>query len=126
MTMTSQLTSAGESPSLRSVLLSTVTAHPERPALTYRTEANRPGRSAARRRHRLPTWHTLSWHEFGHLVMRTLDRLPGLVGDAETVAILADTDARYPVLELALALSGRTVQPLYVTAPDEELRRALL
>ena len=42
-----------------------------------------------------------------------------------TVAVLADTDARYPLLELAVGLTGRTVQPLYVSATDDELRAAL-
>ena len=51
--------------------------------------------------------------------------LPLTAGAGQTVAVLADTDARYPLLELAVGLAGRTVQPLYVSATDDELRAAL-
>ncbi len=113
---------------LRSMLMDTVCAHPERPAITYRcpSDATKPGRWQRR-----ADWHTLTWHEFTHVVLGVVDGLGvvdsigQVVGPAATVAVLAETDARYPVLELALGLSGRAVQPLYVTATDDELRRAV-
>lgn len=99
---------------LATLLQETVTSHPERPAISYRV-----GTGAAER------WATLSWHEFTLLVLDTADLLDRLFPANRPVAVLADTDARYPILELALALTGRPVQPLYVTATDDELRRAL-
>ncbi len=114
---------AGErSDTLRSLLLNTVQAYPERPAITYRC---RPAAEKLGRRQRCGDWNTLTWHEFAHVLLGVIDRLDRLVGRAGTVAILAETDARYPVLELALGLTGRVTQPLYVTSPDPELRRAV-
>ena len=90
--------------------------HPERPALSY--PVGRGGRTVR-------DWRMLTWHEVGQLVVDVAERLPLTVGDGRTIAVLADTDARYPVLELAVGLAGRTVQPLYVSATDDELRAAL-
>ena len=94
--------------------------HPERPALSYpiATRVDKRGRSVC-------DWRTLTWHEVGRLVVDVAQRLPFTVGAGRTVAVLADTDARYPLLELAVGLAGRTVQPLYVSATDDELRAAL-
>jgi long-chain acyl-CoA synthetase len=106
---------------LRSLLLETITAHPERPALSYR-RAPDDGRAA---RHGPAAWQTLTWHETAVVLVETIDRLDEALGPFSRVAVLAETDARYPVLELALALAGRSLQPLYVTSPDEELQRGL-
>jgi long-chain acyl-CoA synthetase len=96
--------------SLADLLARTVREHPERPALTYRTEQG---------------WHTLSWHEFAAVVLDVIDHVDNRLPAARTVAILADTDPRYPLLELALGLSGRSVLPLYVTASDDEIATAV-
>ncbi len=94
--------------------------HPERPALSYALAAR-----ASRRGRSVRDWRTLSWHEVGRLVVDVAEGLPLTTGAGRTIAVLADTDARYPVLELAAGLAGRTVQPMYVSATDEELRAAL-
>jgi long-chain acyl-CoA synthetase len=107
--------------SLRSLLLETITAHPERPALSYR-RAPDDGRAA---RHGPAAWQTLTWHETAVVLVETIDRLDEALGPFRRVAVLAETDARYPVLELALALAGRSLQPLYVTSPDGELLRGV-
>jgi len=113
--------SAGSSQTLADMLAATVVAHPERPALTYRpTSAQR--RTWTRR---AGGWHTLTWHEMAHLVFATAKRLDNEIGAHDTVVLLADTNVRYPVAELALALSGRVIQPIYVGSTDEELRRAV-
>jgi long-chain acyl-CoA synthetase len=103
------------------LLAATVVAHPERPALTYRSA---PTRRHSRTR-RAGAWHTLTWHETAHLVLATIKRLDDAIGGHATVALLADTNVRYPIVELALALSGRAIQPLYVSSTDDELCRAL-
>ena len=115
--------SAGEN--LRNLFLQTLERHPERPALTYASAEGAPSASARGRR----IWRTLSWHEVAHLVVdvaRALaERAPGAGTGAGTVAILADTDPRYFLLELAVGLTGGAVQPLYVSSTDDELRGAL-
>jgi len=98
--------------------------HPERPALSYPIALPIAAR-VGRRGRSVHDWRTLTWHEVGQLVVDVAERLPLTVGDGRTVAVLADTDARYPLLELAVGLTGRTVQPLYVSATDDELRAAL-
>ncbi|CAO5154512.1 AMP-binding protein [Frankia sp. AiPs1] len=111
---------AGRQPvTVRSLLVDTVRAHPERPAITFYRPPTRTGR------HRGAGWQTLTWHEFAHVLLDVLDWIEQDLAGARTVAILAETDARYPLVELALGLSGRAVQPLYVTSTDEELHRAL-
>jgi predicted RND superfamily exporter protein/long-subunit acyl-CoA synthetase (AMP-forming) len=102
-----------ETPSVRQMLDELVERHPERPALSYRTSGP------------ASPWHTLTWHEACHLVLETSARLDALAPARGTVAVLADTDARYPLLELAVVLTGRVFQPLYVTSEDDELARAL-
>jgi long-chain acyl-CoA synthetase len=108
---------------LRSLLAGTVEKHPERPAITYALGAtgDQPAGLLGR------TLRTLTWHELAHLVLEVARTLDGLdaTRSARTVAILADTDARYPLLELAVGLTGRVLQPLYTTATDDELQRAL-
>jgi long-chain acyl-CoA synthetase len=96
------------------LLHETVVRHPERPAISYRVGADTDAH-----------WTTLTWHEFALLILDTADLLDHIFPPGKPVAVLADTDARYPILELALALTGRPVQPLYVTATDEELRQTL-
>jgi predicted RND superfamily exporter protein/long-subunit acyl-CoA synthetase (AMP-forming) len=108
--------------SLRAMFAETLALHPERPALTYAL----PGTGDRGER----AWRTLSWLEVGHLVADVADALParpprGEAATVATVAILADTDPRYPLLELAVGLAGGAVQPLYVSATDEELLHAL-
>jgi predicted RND superfamily exporter protein/long-subunit acyl-CoA synthetase (AMP-forming) len=102
--------------SLRAMLAETVARHPERPASSYRL----PGADAR-------TWRTLTWLEVAHLVLDVAEALPRITraDGGGTVAILADTDPRYPLLELAIGLAGGSVQPLYTTATDDELRAAL-
>ena len=97
---------------LRLLLARTVYEHPEQPAITYLV-----GGAAVSR--------TLTWHELTRVVLDVADALDAAVGPARIVAVLATTDARYPVLELAVGLTGRTLQPLYVESTDDELRRAL-
>ncbi len=104
--------------SLRGNLLWTVCRHPERPALTYRAD-RRPGRRAHR------DWHTLTWHEFALLVAEVADGLDQLCGPGGIVAVLSGNDARYPVLEQAVIVSGRSLQPLYTSTSDDELLRAI-
>jgi long-chain acyl-CoA synthetase len=111
----------GSSQTVTDLLAATVVAHPERPALTYRSA---PTWRHARTR-RAGAWHTLTWHETAHLVLATMKRLDDVIGAHDTVALLADTNVRYPIVELALALSGRAIQPLYVSSTDDELRRAV-
>ena len=107
---------------LRSMFADTIERHPERPAISYPLiSGNRPSQGSQRR------WRTLTWHELAYLVLEvaaTLDRSFG-AGGARTVAILADTDARYPLLELAVGLTGRVLQPLYVSSTNDELEVAL-
>ena len=105
---------------LRSMFDELLVRHPERPALSYpvASRVDKRGRTVR-------DWRTLTWHEVGRLVVDVAERLPLTVGAGRTVAVLADTDARYPLLELAVGLAGRTVQPLYVSATDDELRAAL-
>ena len=91
-------------------LAATVREHPERPAITYRAGGG---------------WRTLSWHEVAFAIVNLSERLDELLGSVRIVAVLADTDPRYPVLELALGLTGRATLPLYVTATDEEIQRAI-
>ena len=106
---------------LRSLLLQTLQRHPERPALTYLTAegSTRPGTQGGR------VWRTLSWHEVAHLVVDVAGALAARAPGVRTVAILADTDPRYFLLELAVGLVGGAVQPLYVSSTDDEVRRAL-
>jgi long-chain acyl-CoA synthetase len=112
---------AGSSQTLAGMAAATVAAHPERPALTYR-----PAQVQRRTRtRRTAGWHTLTWHETAHLVFATAKRLDDEIGAHDTVVLLADTNVRYPVAELALALSGRVIQPVYVSSTDEDLRRAV-
>ena len=104
---------APEDPTLRAMLASVVGQHPERPAATYRCGLDERDRR------------TLTWHELTRLALETAEALGAAAGSARTVAVLADTDVRYPILELALGLTGRTIQPLYVESTDEELLQAL-
>ncbi|MFC4127436.1 AMP-binding protein [Nocardia rhizosphaerae] len=91
---------------LAAALRDTLARHPERPAITYRA---------------VHGWRTVTWHELGSLVADTCDRLDSFpVG--QVVAVIAETDARYPILELALALTGRVTMPLYTTSSHDELR----
>jgi long-chain acyl-CoA synthetase len=99
-----------------------VRRHPERPAITY---AASPARAAGTAGKQTGDWRTLSWHELAELVLDVAAAMDLVLGGARTVAILADTDARYPIMELAVGLTGRTLQPLYATSTDDELRRAL-
>lgn len=109
-----------EQTSLRSMLANVVHKHPERPAITYRvgTAGGRAGKSMA-------TWRTLTWHELAQVVLDVAAVMDLVDRPARVVALLADTDARYPILELAVGLTGRVLQPLYVSSTDGELRRAL-
>ena len=119
----------GSGETLRDLFLRTLERHPERPALTYASAEASPPSSARGRRN----WRTLSWNEVAHLVVEVAralaERAPeagtGAATVAFTVAILADTDPRYFLLELAVGLVGGAVQPLYVSSTDDELRRAL-
>jgi long-chain acyl-CoA synthetase len=104
--------------SIRENLLCTVHRHPERPALTYRVNRG-PCRPASR------NWHTITWHEFGLLVAEVADELEELCDPGCTVAVLAANDGRYPILEQAVIVSGRRLQPLYTSTPNEELVRAM-
>jgi long-chain acyl-CoA synthetase len=108
---------------LSSMFADTVRKHPERPAITYLRDARTDRPSVPGKQ----TWRTLTWHEVAYLVVECADMLERLFPAAgtRTVAILADTDARYPLLELALGLTGRVVQPLYTSSSDEEIKRAL-
>ena len=132
---------------LRSMFDDVLVRHPERPALSYPIPMGTRGRvpnlprwarsskagppptriatRVDKRGRTICDWRTLTWHEVGRLIVDVADRLPLTVGAGGTVAVLADTDARYPLLELAVGLAGRTVQPLYVSATDDELRTAL-
>ncbi len=104
--------------SLRANFLGTVQRHPERPAISYVVDGasgHRPQRQ----------WHTLSWHEYALLVVEVAGRLDELCPSDAIVSVLASTDARYPVLEHAVIVSGRRLQPLYTTTPDDELVRAI-
>jgi long-chain acyl-CoA synthetase len=107
---------------LRSILYDTVERHPERPAITYRVggDHRRRGRDGQ-------SWRTLTWHEIAYLVLDVAAALDRSLGTrtTRTVAILADTDARYPLLELAVGLTGRVLQPVYVSSTDEEIKSAL-
>jgi long-chain acyl-CoA synthetase len=119
MTKTGDTMADESSESLRSMLARVVRQHPERPAITYRVATAEAGG-------RQPTaWRTLTWHEVVHVVLDVAAALDLVNGPARTVALLADTDARYPILELAIGLTGRVLQPLYVSSTDPELRRAL-
>jgi predicted RND superfamily exporter protein/long-subunit acyl-CoA synthetase (AMP-forming) len=104
--------------SLRDMFAETVAQHPERPALTYPL----PGAGGERGAR---TWRTLTWLETAHLALDVAAEVSGSAGSALPIAILSDTDARYPLLELAIGLAGGAVQPLYVSATDDELREAL-
>ena len=104
-------TACAEPKTLAELLIDTVAKHPERPALSYRVPDG--------------AFRTLSWHELAHLVRGVAAELDRCLRGETVVAVLADTNARYPALELALALTGRTLQPLYVSASDDELRSAL-
>jgi long-chain acyl-CoA synthetase len=104
--------------SLRANLLRTVRQHPERPAVTYAVD-NGPCRRVK------PDWHTLTWHEFALLVAEVADGLEDLCPPGSVVAVLAATDARYPILEQAVIVCGRRLQPLYTSTPDAELLHAL-
>ncbi|WP_131746771.1 AMP-binding protein [Frankia sp. Cppng1_Ct_nod] len=122
MTASSVMTGAGQHTiTVSAMLVDTVHAHPEQPAITYRRQ---PAAEKSSPRQRHDDWHTLTWHEFTHLVLGVVDGLDQVLAGARRVAVLAETDARYPALELALGLSGRAVQPLYVTSTDDDLRRA--
>jgi long-chain acyl-CoA synthetase len=108
---------AANNTSLRENLLRTIHRHPERPALTYRLK-----------RHSRPAganWDTVTWHEFGQLVAEVADELEELCDPGCTVAVLAGNDARYPILEQAVTVSGRKLQPFYTSTPDDELVRAM-
>jgi long-chain acyl-CoA synthetase len=70
-------------------------------------------------------WRTLTWHEVAQVVLDVAAAVDLVNRPARIVALLADTDARYPILELAVGLTGRVLQPLYVSSTDGELRRAL-
>ncbi|MFD5179757.1 AMP-binding protein [Nocardia sp. NPDC058379] len=94
---------------LAAALRDTLARHPERPAITYRAAHG---------------WHTVTWHELGSLVADTCDRLDS-IQLGRVVAVIAETDARYPILELALGLTGRIVMPLYTTSSHDELRELL-
>jgi long-chain acyl-CoA synthetase len=104
--------------SLRGNLVWTVCRHPEWPALTYRAN-RRPGRRAYR------DWHTLTWYEFALLVAEVADGLDELCDAGAIVAVLSGNDARYPVLEQAVIVSGRSLQPLYTSSSDDDLLRAI-
>ncbi len=104
--------------SLREMFAETVGRHPERPALTYPLPGAASARGARASR-------TLTWLEAAHLALDVAAELSGSAGSALPIAILADTDARYPLLELAIGLAGGAVQPLYVSATDDELLEAL-
>ncbi|MBV8787545.1 MAG: AMP-binding protein [Mycobacterium sp.] len=103
--------------SLRENLLQTVRRHPERPALTYRVNrgSSRPAGN----------WHTITWHEFGLLVVEVANEIEELCEPGCTVAVLAGNDARYPILEQAVIATGRKLQPLYTSTPNDELMRAM-
>ena len=103
--------------SLRQNLLRTVRRHPERPAVTYAVD-NGPRRTDRQ-------WHTLTWLEFAVLVEEVAIELDELCDPGSTVAVLATTDARYPILEQAVIVTGRRLQPLYTSTSDDELLRAL-
>jgi len=105
-------------PTLQAMLEHNVGRHPERPALSYRVDAASCSSAPA-------VFRTLTWHEFAHCVLNLAEELDRKLGDERVVAVLADTNPRYPVLELAVGLIGRTLQPLYVSASNEELRTAL-
>jgi predicted RND superfamily exporter protein/long-subunit acyl-CoA synthetase (AMP-forming) len=109
----SSAASDGIAATVRGWLERVIIDHPERPAITYRCGTTPRG------------WRTLTWHEVARLVLDTADALDACAGTERTVAVLADTDARYPILELAVGLTGRALQPLYVESNDEELARAL-
>jgi long-chain acyl-CoA synthetase len=116
--MTAARTAAAPMGSLREMLGQTLERHPGRPALSYRLPSapdTRRGRA----------WRTLSWLETARLTLDVAGRLSRWGKTPPTVAILADTDARYPLLELGTGLAGGAVQPLYVSATDDELREAL-
>jgi uncharacterized protein len=102
-----------EVPTLRELLVDTVTKHPERPAVSYRNGKDHQ-------------FHTLTWHELGNAVLDAIDELESALPNQPVIAVLSDTNARYPLLELAVGLTGRTLQPLYVSASDDELRVALV
>lgn len=103
---------------LRGLLLHTLERHPERPAQSYPLDLLQRG--AGR-----PVFRTLTWHEVGRLVLAVAEELDQRFGAARVVAAFSDTDARYPLLELACGVTGRALQPLYVTATDAELADAL-
>jgi len=107
---------------LRSMFAAVLKRHPERPAITYTPGALGTVRTAGKQ---TSDWLTLSWHELAELVMNVAAAMDLVLGGARTVAILAETDACYPIVELAVGLTGRTLQPLYATSTDDELRRAL-
>lgn len=108
---------AANNTSLRENLLRTIHRHPERPALTYRVKSqSRPAGA---------NWHIVTWHEFGLLVAEVADELEELCDPGCTVAVLAANDARYPILEQAVMVSGRKLQPFYTSTPDDELMRAM-
>lgn len=100
---------------IRANLLRTVHRHPERPAITYAVDGD-----GIRCR-----WHTLTWHEVARLVAEVCRELDTLCEPGCTVAVLATTDARYPVLEQAVAVTGRRLQPLYTSTGDDELVHAM-
>jgi predicted RND superfamily exporter protein/long-subunit acyl-CoA synthetase (AMP-forming) len=98
--------------SLSDMLAHVVHRHPERPAMTYCIGDG--------------VWHTVTWHELARVVLRIAQTLDQTLKSARTVAVLGATDARYPLLELALGLTGRVTQPLYVESSDDEIERALV
>ena len=102
----------GRASTLSELLIDTVSKHPERPAISHRS-----GEGA--------NFRTLTWHELAYAVLKLVDELERSLPEQRVIAVLSDTNARYPLLELAVGLSGRTLQPLYISASDDELRNAL-
>lgn len=111
------LSHAPQIASLRENLLCTVRRHPERPAVTYAMDKQSPRIGCQ--------WHTLTWHEFALLLAEVAAGLDELCDPGSTVAVLAATDARYPILEQAMIVTGRRFQPLYTSTADDELVRAM-
>ena len=111
---------AARATSLAQLLEQVVREHPERPAISYRLEPRVPTSGPVR-----SSFRSLSWHETAHALLNVADELERSLGSERVIAVLAETDARYPLFELAVVLTGRTLQPLYVSSSDDELRHAL-